>query len=99
MTKTTCWAIWVSNPGSDKSSFSRPITPRPTLGPTHAHAECVQLAVSLGSKGPEREFALSLLSVVEVKNELSYTSTPPCALMAWTVATVPYLLLHYYRNV
>lgn len=93
MTKTTCWTIWVSNPGSDKSSLSRPITPRPTLGPTHAPAQWVKLAVSLGFKGPEREVGLSLLSIVEVKNELSYTSTPICAVVAWIVATVHYLLL------
>lgn len=99
MTKATCWAIWGSNPGSDKSSLSRPTAPRPTLGPTHAPAQWVRLAVSLGFKGPEREVGLSLLSVVEVKNERSYTSTPLSAVMAWTVATVPYLLLYYCRNV
>jgi hypothetical protein len=99
MTKTTCWTIWVSNPGSDKSSFSRPITPRPTLGTTHAPAQRVQLAVSVGFKGQEREIGLSLLSIVEVKNELSFTSTPLCGVMAWTGATLLYLLLYYYRNV
>jgi len=99
MTKTTCWAIWGSSPGSDKISLSRPITPRPTLGPTHATAQWVQLAVSLAFKGPESEVGLSLLSFVDVKNELSYTSTSLCAVIAWTVASVPYLLLYYYRNV
>jgi len=65
-----------SNPGSDKSSLSRPITPRPTLGPTHAPAQWVQLAVSLGFMGPEREVGLSLLSIVEVKGGYTLVTLP-----------------------
>jgi hypothetical protein len=48
-----------------------------TLGPTHPSIQCVPAALSPGVKWPGREVDHSPPSNAEVKNEWSYTSTPP----------------------
>jgi hypothetical protein len=47
-------------------------------------------------KRPKLKANQLLPSSVEVKNEYSYTSTPPYALMACRVTTVPYCNRHKY---
>jgi hypothetical protein len=54
--------------------------PRMALGPIPPPVQWVPGALSLEVKWPGREADHSLLSSAEVKNEWSYTSTPPIRL-------------------
>jgi hypothetical protein len=55
-------------------------TSRPALGPTQLPIQSVSGALSLGVKRSGREVDYSPPSNAEVKNEWSYTSTPPMRL-------------------
>jgi len=56
---------------------------RPGLGPIQPPIKWVPEYLSLGVKRPGREAGYSLSPIADVKNVLSYTSTPPVRLMAW----------------
>jgi hypothetical protein len=53
---------------------------RTALGPTQPHTQWIPGALSLGVKRQGREVDHSPPSSTEVKNEWSYTSTPPTPL-------------------
>jgi hypothetical protein len=53
---------------------------RPALGPTQPTIQWVPGILSLGVKRPGREADHSPPSSAEIKNEWSYTSTPPTCL-------------------
>jgi hypothetical protein len=75
---------------------------RTALGPTQPPIQWVPGALSLGVKRPGREADHSPHLVPRLKNEWSYTSTPPIRLMAWCLAKARghlylYLLPFYCR--
>jgi hypothetical protein len=74
-------------------------TSRTTLGPTQPPIQWVPEALSLGVKRPGIEADHSPPSSAEVKNEWSYTSTPPIRLHGVVLSQAQeqiYLCLYFY---
>jgi hypothetical protein len=75
---------WLDDRGFDSRQglgiFLFTTASRPVLGPTQPPIQWTPGALSVGVKRPGREADHSPPSSVEVKNEWSYTSTPPVCL-------------------
>jgi hypothetical protein len=68
-------------PSRGRTIFCFNTASRPALWPTQTPIQWVPGILSLGVKWPEIECDNSLTSSAEVKNEWSYTSTPPHGFM------------------
>ena len=64
----------------------------PPLGPTKSSSHWLIGVISSGSKRPGREVYHSPLTSTKVKNEWSYTSTPPLCLYCVDSDTLIFLL-------
>jgi hypothetical protein len=73
-------------------------TSRLVLGPTQPPIQWVPGTLSPGVKQMGCEAHRSPPSSAKVKNEWSYTSTPPYAFMACTGATLPFTFIFVLHN-
>jgi hypothetical protein len=85
---TTLWSgqlknrVWI--PSKDKGFFFFIRTCRPALESSQPPIQWVLVALSLGIKRLRHEADHLPLSSIEVKNEWSYTFTPPCSIIVCT---------------
>jgi hypothetical protein len=84
--------------------FFLTIASRLAVESTHLPVQWVPGTLSMGVKWPGREADHSPPSSAEVKNALSYTSTPQYAFMTWcsvkksTGSTLPFIFYLYLEN-